>query len=36
MDMEILSEENIYRSLNTKGAIAYKAIFDVEMVGGAL
>ena len=36
LDMEILPEEDIDRSLNTKGAIAYKAIVDDEMVGGAI
>lgn len=36
LDMEILPEEDIDRSLNTKGAIAYKAIDDDEMVGGAM
>lgn len=36
LDTEILPEEDIDRSLNTKGAIAYKAILDDEMVGGAI
>lgn len=36
LDMKILPEEDIDRSLNTKGAIAYKAIVDDEMVGGAI
>ena len=32
----ILPEEDIDRSLNEKGAIAYKAIVDGNMVGGAI
>ncbi len=36
LDKEILPEEDIDRSLNSKGAIAYKAIFDGEVVGGAV
>ncbi|MDY0163839.1 MATE family efflux transporter [Desulfobotulus sp.] len=36
LDEEILPEEDIDRSLNIKGAIAYKAIIDGEMVGGAM
>lgn len=36
LDAEILPEEDIDRSLNTKGSIAFKAIVDGEMVGGAI
>ena len=32
----ILPEEDINQSLNTKGAIAYKAIVDGDFVGGAI
>lgn len=32
----ILPEKDIDRSLNTKGAVAYKAIIGDEMVGGAI
>ena len=32
----ILPEKDIERSLNEKGAIAYKAVIDGEMVGGAV
>ena len=32
----ILPEKDIDRSLNTKGAVAYKAIIDDKMVGGAV
>ena len=32
----ILPEEDIDQSLNTKGAVAYKAIVDNDMVGGAV
>ncbi len=32
----ILPERDIERSLNEKGAIAYKAVIDGEMVGGAV
>ena len=32
----ILPEEDIDRSLQTKGAIAYKAVVDEEMLGGAV
>ena len=35
-DMLILPEKDIDNSLQTKGAIAYKAIVDGEMVGGAI
>nr|WP_308644785.1 GNAT family N-acetyltransferase [Oceanotoga sp.] len=33
---EILPEEDINHSLKTKGSIAYKAILDDKMVGGAI
>lgn len=36
MDAEILPEEDIDRSLNTKGSIAFKAMVDGEMVGGTI
>lgn len=36
IDTEILPEEDIDRSLSAKGAIAYKAILDQGMVGGAI
>lgn len=36
VDTDILPEEDIERSLSTKGEIAYKAILDGEMVGGAI
>ena len=36
MDGEILPESHINKSLNTKGSVAYKAIVDGEMVGGAI
>ena len=32
----ILPEKDIDQSLNTKGAVAYKAVVDDEMVGGAV
>ncbi|MBR4881968.1 MAG: GNAT family N-acetyltransferase, partial [Clostridia bacterium] len=32
----ILPEKDIDRSLNSKGAVAYKAIVDGDMAGGAL
>ena len=32
----VLSEKDIDHSLNTKGAIAYKAVVDGEFVGGAI
>lgn len=35
-DEIILPEKDIDQSLNTKGAIAYKAIVDGKMVGGAV
>lgn len=33
---EVLPESHIYRSLSAKGSIAYEAILDGEMVGGAI
>ncbi|PWJ96491.1 acetyltransferase (GNAT) family protein [Oceanotoga teriensis] len=36
LDAEILPEEDINHSLKTKGSIAYKAILDDKMVGGAI
>ena len=33
---QILPEKDIDESLNTQGAIAYKAVIDGEMVGGAV
>ncbi len=36
LDEEVLPEEDIDRSLNAKGAIAYKAVLDGEMVGGTI
>ncbi len=36
LDEEVLPEEDIDRSLNTEGAIAYKAIVDGVMVGGTI
>ncbi len=35
-DEPILPESHIDRSLNAKGAIAYKAVLDGEMLGGAI
>ena len=35
-ESSILPEKDIDRSLNEKGAIAYKAVVDGEMVGGAV
>ncbi len=35
-DEEVLPEEDIERSINSKGAIAYKAIVDGEIVGGTI
>ena len=32
----ILPEKDIDESLNTKGSVAYKAVVDGEMVGGAV
>ncbi len=36
LDAEVLPEKDIDRSLNTKGAIAYKAVVDDEIIGGAI
>ena len=36
LNVEILPEEDINKSLAAKGAIAYKAVVDDEMVGGAI
>lgn len=36
IDVEILPEKHIDRSLASEGAIAYEAIVDDEMVGGAI
>ena len=36
VNVEILPEEDINKSLSAKGAIAYKAVVDDEMVGGAI
>ena len=36
MEQEILPESHIDRSLSTKGSIAYEAVADGEMVGGAI
>ncbi len=36
LDEEVLPEEDIDRSLNSNGAIAYKAVVDGEMVGGTI
>ena len=36
LDFEILPEEDINKSLETKGAIAYKAVMNNEIVGGAI
>ncbi|MGN0174045.1 MAG: GNAT family N-acetyltransferase [Acutalibacteraceae bacterium] len=36
IDSEILPEEDIDRSLSKNGAVAYKAVMDGEMVGGAI
>ncbi len=36
LDEEVLPEADIDRSLNTEGAIAYKAVVDGEMVGGTI
>ena len=35
-EVTVLPEEDINQSLNAKGAIAYKAIVDNEMIGGAV
>ena len=36
LKFEILPEEDIDKSLETKGAIAYKAVMNNEIVGGAI
>ena len=36
LNEEILPQEDISKSLSAKGAIAYKAVVDDEMVGGAI
>ena len=36
LDEEVLPESHIDKSLNTKGAIAYKAVVDGELLGGAI
>ena len=36
LNVQILPEEDIDQSLNTKGAIALKAMVDGEMLGGAI
>ena len=36
LDEEILPESHIDRSLNAKGSIAYKAVVDGELLGGAI
>ncbi len=36
LDAKILPEEDIDRSLNTEGSIAYEAILDGKIVGGAI
>ncbi len=36
LDEEILPEAHINKSLSTKGAIAYKAVVDGELLGGAI
>lgn len=36
IDIQILPESHINRSLSVKGSIAYEAIFDGEFVGGAI
>lgn len=36
LNEEILPQEDVKKSLAAKGAIAYKAVFDDEMVGGAI
>ena len=36
LEFEILPEEDINKSLETKGAIAYKAVMNNEIVGGAI
>lgn len=36
LNVEILSEKDINKSLSPKGAIAYKAVADGKMLGGAI
>ncbi len=36
LDVEILSENDIFKSLSTKGSVAYAAIVDGKIVGGAI
>ena len=36
LEFEILPEEDINKSLETEGAIAYKAVMNNEIVGGAI
>lgn len=36
LNVEILSEKDINKSLSQKGAIAYKAVADGKMLGGAI
>ena len=36
LDFEILPQEDINKSLETKGTIAYKAVINNEIVGGAI
>ena len=36
LDEEILPESHINKSLSTKGSIAYKAVVDEELFGGAI
>ena len=36
LNVEILPQDDIIKSLSAKGAIAYKAVVDDEMVGGAI
>ncbi len=36
LDVEILPEKDIDKSLSTKGSVAYKAIVDGKIVGGAI
>ena len=36
LDVEILSEKDIDNSLSKKGSVAYKAVVDEKMIGGAI
>ena len=36
LNVEILSEKDINESLSKKGAVAYKAVVDGKMLGGAI